>query len=218
MPTTTFGTGSDRSREITRSGRSSKSSSYSGYAAGISALSGVFSDEMATQQFKAQLEAETNAAIQNAGNLVTSFELQQAQNRETINNINHILGDKLSERGLNAMKEASLLRAAAAETGTSGGTTDFAIKEAFINENMDKANLISAARQQQKSIFSAMNVSKLNVEHGIDSLLLGGGVNVGTNVALAGVAGGLTVAMNTLNLVPMSERVSAFGINTNGDN
>lgn len=193
-------------------------SSYAGYAAGISAISGVISDQMATQQFKAQLNADTNAAIQNVGNAVTSFELQQVQNAENIANINHVLGDKLSERGLNAMKEASLLRTAAAETGTAvAGTTTFAVKEAFINENMDKANIIATARQQRRAIFTSMNIAEVGIKNQIDSTLLGGGVAIGTDPLIAGIAGGLGGVTDVLGMIPMSERVEAFGIKSDGE-
>ena len=187
-------------------------SSYAGYASAISTLSTVASGFQETQAFKAQLNAKTDAAIQNVGNAVTSFELQQVKNAEQLNNINNILGDKLSERGLIAMKEEAMLKVAAAETGTSGGTTAMAIKEAFITENMDKANIIASSRQQQKSILSSMDMDRVKINNQIDSVLLGGGINIGTNSIAAGIAGGLNVATQTLNMLPMSERSKAFGI------
>lgn len=193
-------------------------SSYSPYAAGISAISSVISDQMATKAFKAKLEAETNAAIQNVGNAVTSFELEQIKNAENIANINHVLGDKLSERGLTAMKEAALLRTAAAETGTSGGTTDFAIKEAFINEHMDKANIVASARQQKRAIFSAMDMEQVGIKNQIDSVLLGGGVSIGTDPFLSALSGGLSTATQAFGMLPMSERAEAFGIKPKGSN
>jgi len=190
-------------------------SSYTPYAAGASAISSVISDQLATEQFKAELNARTNAAIQNVGNAVTSFELQQVKNKEQIDNINHVLGDKLSERGLNAMKEASLLRTAAAETGTTGGTTAMAIKEAFINENMDKANIIASARQSRRNLMVGMDIAEQGIRNQIDTTLLGGGVAIGTDPLLAGIAGGLGGITDTLNMIPMSERVEAFGIKPN---
>jgi len=204
----------DAQKSISKTGGAS---SYGGYAAAISAVSSVISDQMATQAFKAELNARTDAAIQNVGNAVTSFELQQVKNAEQINNINHVLGDKLSERGLNALKEASLLRTAAAETGTSGGTTEFAIKEAFINENMDKANIVSTARQQRRSLLIGMDIAEVGIQNQIDSILLGGGVNIGTDPLLSGIAGGLGGVKDVLGMIPMSERLQAFGIKSNGE-
>lgn len=192
--------------------KSGGSSSYTGYAAGIAAISTLVSGFQETAAFKAGLNARTDVAIQNVGNAVTSFELQQVKNKENIDNINHILGDKLSERGLNALKEASLLKAAAAETGTSGGTTDFATKEAFINENMDKANIVASARQQQRNIFVSMDMAEVGIKNQIDSTLLGGGVTIGTNSALAGLAGGLGSVTDILGMIPASERTQVFGI------
>lgn len=204
----------DGQQSISRTGGSSN---YSGYAAGISAVSSVISDQLATQAFKAKLDAQTDAAIQNVGNAITSFELQQVKNKEQLDNINNVLGDKLSERALTALKEASLLRAAAAETGTTGGTTDIAIKEAFINENMDKANIVSSARQQRRNLLIGMDVAELGIENKIDTILLGGGVNIGTDPLLAGIAGGLGGVTDVLGAIPMSERIEAFGIKPDGE-
>lgn len=187
-------------------------SNYAGYAAAISSVSNIASSVLETQAFKANLEASTNAAIQNVGNAVTSYEFQQVKNQEQISNINHVLGDKLSERGLNALKEAALLRTAAAETGTTGGTTDIAIKEAFINENMDKANIVANARQQRRNLLIGMDVAEIGIANRIDSILLGGGVNIGTDPLLSGIAGGLGGVTNVLGMIPVSERASAFGI------
>jgi len=192
-------------------------SSYTPYAAGISAVSSVISNQLATRAFKAELNARTDAAIQNVGNAVTSFELQQVKTKENIDNINHVLGDKLSERGLNAMKEASLLRAAAAETGTAGGTTAMAIKEAFINENMDKANIVAVARGRRRNLMIGMDIAEVGIKNQIDSILLGGGVNIGTDPLLSGIAGGLSGVTDILGMIPASERVEAFGIKSNGE-
>jgi hypothetical protein len=200
----------DMSGDITPN--ASGTSSYGLYAAGLTAITGALADAQATSAFKDKLAAETHAAIQNVGNAITSFELQQIKNAENISNINQVLGNKLSERGLNAMKEASLLKAAAAETGTSGGTTDLAIKEAFINENMDKANIVASARQQQKSIYASMGIQALALNNQIDSTLLGGGVSVNTNPLFAGLSGGLSNITNTLSMLPDSEKSQIFGI------
>jgi len=185
-------------------------------SAGISTLSSVLSDYMETQAYKAELDARTDAAIKNVGNAVTSFELQQSKNAENIKNINNVLGDKLSERGLIAIKEESMLKAAAAETGTSGGTTDMAIKEAFINENMDKANIISSARQQQKNILTNMDTAQLGIQNQIDSILLGGEVQNNTNSFIKGLDSGLGVVSSTLGMLPDSQKAKVFGISPKG--
>jgi len=177
---------------------------YGAIGAGISAISGAIQGQMETKAFKDKLSYDTNIAIQNVGNIMTSFELQQVQNKEQIENINHILGDKLSERSLNALKEASLLKTASVETGTSGGTTEMAVKEAFINENMDKANYVSAARQQTMNIMKTMDTALLGTQHNIDSVLIGG-ASVGTDTALAGLAGGLGAFTNTLGMMTDEE-------------
>ncbi len=173
---------------------------YTVGAIGISSIANVMAQQAQTEAYKNKLNAMTQAAITNAGNKVTSFELASAKNVEAINNINQVMGDKLSERALTAMKEASLLKAAGAETGTSGGTTDDAINEAYLNEHFDKANIISSAKQQRGSILATMEMQESDTRMSIDSMLTGGVEFSGsTGAALAqgalqGVNTGLTYA------------------------
>jgi len=204
----------DAQQSISKTGGANN---YAGYAAAATSVTNIISNQLATENFKAQLDASTDAAIQNVGNAVTSFELQQVKNKEQIDNINSVLGDKLSERGLNAMKEASLLKTAAAETGTTGGTTSLAIKEAFINENMDKANIVASARQQTRNLLIGMDIAEVGIQNQIDSILIGGGVNIGTDPLVTGIAAGLGGVSDILGAIPVSERVEAFGITPNGE-
>lgn len=181
-------------------------------SAGISTIGGIISGAMQTEAFKEQLKAETDAAIANAGNVSTSFELQMAQTEDIINNLNDSIGNKMSERGLNAIKEASLLKAASAESGTSGGTTEAAIKEAFINEHMDKANIINAGKQQLAGLMRSIDTAELSAEHKIDSILLGGKTSISGNPLMTGLAGGVSSFTNTLGMLSNEDKANLFGI------
>jgi len=188
------------------------SSSYVGYAAGISAVSNIFQSIAATSALKSQLKADTNAKITNASNTVDTYAYQRELAIENINNLNQVLGDKMSERGLTRLKETALLKAASAETGTTGGTTDYATQEAFLTEQMDKANIKAQGNQQLKQLYSNMESNTLNTRNKIDSILIGGGVSIETNPLLQGIQGGLSIATNTIGLLPDSEKAKLFGI------
>lgn len=185
---------------------------FSGYAGIASTAVGAIGTLSDLSSFKANLKAQRSADISTAGNIVTSYELQMSQNKEAIENINELLGDKLSERGLDALKEASLLKAASAETGTSGGTTEMSVEEAYLNENMDRANIISSANQQAKDILSSIETNKLSVRSNIDSVLLGGGTIDTTSSALSGLSGGLSGGLNMLNFMTDAQKSEFFGV------
>ena len=176
-----------------------------------SSLAGGMGSIMDADAFGDKLDAQRDADIATAKSFVTSYELQQQQNKELLEDMNHLLGDKMSERGLDALKEASMLKVAAAETGTSGGTTDMASDEAYITESMDKANIISMSNQQKKGILASIETAKLGARHSIDSMLLGGGARISTSSPLAGIAGGLQGGLSSLNFMTDAEKAKLFG-------
>ena len=185
---------------------------YAGYAAGISTISAIVAGEAATKAFDTQVSSQRSVDLLNVKNLTGSYEVTYNKNVEQINAINQALGSKLSERGLQAMKEEALLRVAAAETGTVGGTTEGSINEAFMNEAFDKANIVAAAETQVVNVMTGMALQENQTRNQIDSMLLGGGVRVDTNSTLAAIAGGLNVGMQTFGLLSQQEKVNAFGI------
>jgi len=185
---------------------------YTGYAAGISTISSIFQGMAATSAFKSKLSADTNAKKTNANNVVDTYEYQRSISVENINNLNNVLGDKMSERGLTRLKETALLKAASAETGTSGGTTDYATQEAFLTEQMDKANIKAQANQQLMQLYKGMESNTLNTRNKVDSILTGGGVDITTNTAISGIQGGLGIISNTMSMIPESEKAKLFGI------
>jgi hypothetical protein len=185
---------------------------YAGYASAISTATTVLSGFADTAAFKSQLAAKRSSDIFNAKNLTNSYELNYVKSIEAIDSINSALGDKLSERGLQAMKEASLARVAAAETGTTGGTTDISIQEAFLNENFDAANIVTASEQQVKNAFIGLELQENQTRNQLDSMLLGGGVNISTDSALAGILGGLSTGTQTFGLLPQEDKTEFFGI------
>ena len=187
-------------------------SGYSGYASTISTVANVAQGFAETSAFKANLRSRRDNDFRNSQSILKNFELEKQNSMENVNAINEALGDKLSERGLTAMKEASLLRAAAAETGTSGGTTDTAIQEAYMNEAMDRANMRAGARNQISGVYAQLANSHNAKRDMIDSMLIGGGVKVNTNPLVAGIANGLNVGMTAIDMLPMKERAELIGV------
>lgn len=186
-------------------------SNYGLASVGISTISNIMGDLSATKAFKTKVNARANASIASMESAVTSFELEQMKMAEQINDLNHVLGDKLTERGLKAIQNQAMLKAAAAETGTAGGTTDIAIQEAFMTEHFDRANIIAESKNRQKNILASMDLGTVKLQN--DLRALGSGMPIAdTNPMLTALSGGLNVATESISMLPMSERVDLFSI------
>ena len=188
---------------------------YTPYASAISTVSNVMADIAATKEFEAKLKAKTDAAIASMRSSVTSFEFEQMKLGEQISELNETLGDKLSERGLQAIRNEAMIRAASAETGTSGGTTDLAIQEAFMTEHFDRANIISESKAKQRTVLRTMDASTVKLQKDLEGISSGMPV-VKTNPLMSALSGGLNVFTGTLGMMPNAEKAKLFGIEPTG--
>lgn len=185
-------------------------SNYAPYAAAAQASTDVLSGFLETGAFKDKLSANYEAAVINAGNKVTAFELSSSQNAEQIKNLNEVLGDKLTDRTLRMVKERALSKAASAEGGLSGGTIGGLIDEAELTAIMDKASIISEYRHQRMSVTRAMERGRASTEFEIDNILLGGAMQINTNIGIAGLHAGMQGSMSVVQLLPDSEKAKLF--------
>lgn len=180
-----------------------------GLATAISGISTILGGIADVRQFKQQLESETNAIVQNIGNAVTAFEYEHNAYNEQIDNINEALHDKMSEAGLIAIQNEATLRAAAAETGTTGGTTDNVIRDAYIKEAMDKANIRAAAKQQTSSVLRMQSSASLKLKHDIQGIA-SRGTSVSIDPTVSVLAGGLSGMQNLYSMLPNSYRAQLW--------
>ena len=142
---------------------------------------------------------------------MTGYEVEQVKMAEQLDSLNQTLGDKLTERGLRAIQNQAMLKAAAAETGTAGGTTSEAIQEAFMTEHFDRANIIAETKNKQKAILTSMDLSRVKLESDLETLSSGMPV-VDTNPVLSALTGALGVAAQAFDMMTPADRVSIFGI------
>lgn len=178
-------------------------------AASVSALGSIAHGFADTSSFKSQLNSILNAKIANMRLTTTNYELEQQFMSQQIEDINEVLGDKLSERSLQAIKNEAILKAAAAETGTSGGTTAIAVMEAKMAEQFDRGNIIADIKNQQKQIMRQMDVSTQRLKSDLAGLS-SGIPTVGKNSLVAGLAGGLGAFSNILGMMSDSQKSSLF--------
>jgi len=191
-------------------------SNFSMASAGISAVSSVYGSILQTQAFEAQIKADTEARIANIDNQLASYELNAYKLDEDYKLLDSMFADKVSERTLQGMKDFATMKAAAAETGTYGGSTAEAVGEAFVNEMFDVAII---NQQRQSSLGGIMRKSETAKQNAVNSFktLASGGMNVKANAMLAGVGTGVGVLGNMLSSMPESVRAEMFSMDTTAE-
>jgi hypothetical protein len=99
----------------------------------------------------------TNRAIlAQSRTLTENMIMQEKQKYEMLDFLDRELGAKMSEVGLEALKAEARLRTAAAETGTSGGTTDMVRRQAIMSQSLSNANLIASNRMHKFNLAQQM--------------------------------------------------------------
>lgn len=186
--------------------------SGAGYASiATNTITSIMSSKAETSAFVANVNRMADAKTASMKSAVTSFELEQMKLGEQIDQLDEVMGEKLSARGLQALKDRAKLKAASAETGTTGGTTDYAIQEAYMTEHFDQANIIQEGRMQQKALMTNMDIGarKLSVDL---AGLASGMPEVNTSSAMAAIQAGLGVATGSMQGMTDSDKVSMFDI------
>lgn len=185
--------------------------------AGLSVINSIAGSLLSTKAFEAQIKADTDARIANMDSVMSNYEYEATKLNQEIGIMDSMFGDKVSERQLQSMKDYATLKAAAAETGTSGGSTteatiqahaDAAFDIAIINQKR-KASRYSALREMEKSRMEAYNSLKA---------LKSGGVNYESNPVLAGLAGFSSAMGGILASMPNNVRAEVFGYDPNAAN
>ncbi len=114
---------------------------------------------------------ENEALMQNMGNQAESLLYSQGVTSQKLDDLDRVLGDKLSASGLEAMKTESRLKAASAETGGTGGSNQDAINTAGVNKLHRDAALFKAHDTQKANTQSQMIANRLNFENEIESMI-----------------------------------------------
>lgn len=184
---------------------------------GIQVLGNIASNILSTNAFEAQIEADTNARIANMDNQLTNYEFTAHKLKEDHRLLDSMFADKISERALQGMKDLSTMKAAAAETGTTGGSTGEAVMQTRVDEMFDIAIINSKRKSALGGILRQGETSKMNAINSFKSLA-SGGVNIKANGLLSGLAGATNALGSILSTMPNSVRAEMFGSDTTGGN
>jgi len=186
-------------------------------SAGISVINSIAGAFLSVNAFESQLRAQTDAKIANMENVVSNYEYEAYKLEEDMALMDSMFADKISERQLQGMKDYATMKAAAAETGTSGGSTneatiqahsDMAFDIALVNQKRRASNY-AAVKQQEKSKLDAINALKA---------LKSGGIDYESNPLFSGLAGFSSALGNILTTMPNSVRAEVFDFSTSGYN
>lgn len=181
--------------------------------AGISALSSIAGAVLSTQAFKAQLRAKTDASIANMNNLVNSYEYEAYKTKENELTLDAMYADKISETTLNSMKKMAYAKAAAAETGTSGGSTSEAVLQHQVDLQFDIAKINQDRKLAKISLLRKAEASRINLENQLDAIARNQ-IQVNGNLFLAGLAGATASLGGILSNAPDSVKTELFGYKT----
>jgi len=182
---------------------------------GIQTISGIANSIIQTNAFETQIKAQSDAAIANMDNQLTAYEYSAYKLEEDYKALDSMFADKISERSLQGMKDFATMKAAAAETGTAGGTTTEAINQAKVDEMFDVAIINSKRKASLGGILRQQETARMSAINAFESLS-SGGVNVNANPILSGLAGATNALGSLLVTMPSSVSADIFGVSTTG--
>jgi hypothetical protein len=168
-----------------------------GYAsAASSVVSSVANALLSTKATEQRLENETRAKKENMDAQVKSFASSTEYWVQDMKRMDDSFTDVMTERGLQQMKEEATARTAMAESGTSGGTTDNVIHEAYLDSLLDEGIISQQRNNEWIKNLVGLEQAKLSVDASIDSIV-SGGTTITSNPISSGLAGGIN-SFNTI--------------------
>lgn len=118
----------------------------------------------------ADIKSRSDAAI-NAMNLeVKSYKAQLSAMERQENELDQQLFGSLSQRSIEALKAEARLRAGAASTGTSGGSTDASVRQSYMDYALDAAVLSAKAAHEKRNILTRMNMLDVSFDNRISDM------------------------------------------------
>ena len=190
---------------------------FTAASAGIQAIGSIASAISNVNAFKAQLQAQTDAKIANMNNVMDSYTYKQVKLQDELNLLDNAFADKASERALDGMKSLAMAKAAAAETGTSGGTTQQAITQVKTDELYDIGVINAQRRNALRNVLSQKEASKLEAVNAFKTIT-SGGVNYKANIFASALGGASNALGNILSTMPKDVALDVFNLNSTGAN
>lgn len=180
-------------------------------AAGVSIVKEGLLGWAQTEAYKDKLDADTKSYISTLRAEMRSYESQMGVFKGQEVELQQQLQGRISQRALEGLKAESRLRAAAAETGASGGSIEAAIRQADMDTMMDSARIKADAMHKKSDLLrrrDMLNVSLQNKLSGLSPEVRGPSEAMGW---VSGLSSGLNVYMGTYSMLGEEQRASLFG-------
>lgn len=130
-------------------------------------LGGALQASLTSQAYQSAISSsmqDIDSIIQLRNTQRTIFEAQD-------NEITQALGQKLTENDLQVLQASARLKAATAETGTSGGTTALAQVQPYIMGARNRANIIQGSRNQKLDLARRNIMSRLDAQNKLSTAI-----------------------------------------------
>lgn len=183
---------------------------------GISAITNIAGALLSVKAFESQIKAQTDNKIANMNNIMDNYEYESYKLQEDITAMDALFADKISERALQGMKDFATMKAASAETGTSGGSTDEAVIQAHADMAFDVAIINQKRRLSNLGAIKTMEKSKMDTVSAIESLA-SGMVDYESDSFLAGLAGFSSGLGGVLSTMPRNVAAEVFSFDMNAN-
>ena len=183
-------------------------------ASAISAVTTIATTFMKVAAEKDRQEQKTKEIMASMDATVEEYEFQSSVNEQQRDAVNRVVGDKMSVTGLERLKNKASLKASAAMTGTSGGTTNAVIQEASIIEMMDNAVIVAQGRAQKTQLRQQLQGQYISAQNKLNNLAAG--MQSPTSAGLGMIDAGLQGFTQGYMMLPPSERRKYFGQSSEG--
>lgn len=188
--------------------------SSGGYGAtAISAVGTVVSTLISVAAKKDAIEQKTKESLRAMDATVAEFEFMASVNDQQMQAVDTVVGDKMSQTGLERLKNKASLKAAAAMTGTSGGTTNAVVQEASIIEMMDNAVIVAQGRQQKTALSQKIQGQYMSAQNRLANLAAG--ITTPTGAAFGMIDAGVSGFTKGYMALSDSQRRNFFGYTKN---
>ncbi len=130
--------------------------------------------ESVTAATIADIQKQSAATQNTIEGMADSIKFSQFQKEWQLEEIDSIMGDRLTASGMESLKREATLKAAAAETGSQGGASQAeVIQDTFVQENFNNAMIVRDARVAKDTTKMSMVADILNFNKQTDAMIFG---------------------------------------------
>lgn len=161
------------------------------------------------------IENRKDALIRTMEGRAESVKFSQFNKKQQLEDIDRLIGDKLTASGLEALKAESRLKATAAETGASGTTIQDAVATADVNRLHRDAAILREGDVAKANKLTELISERLSFGAELEGLVSGQPSN--TSALVAGLSGSLQGLKTGLSLMTTTQKEEFFGVNITGE-